>query len=136
MKTLLINSAFIFSVLFFACKSKQATANSKENNSTVNSADANAPKTYRFIVSFISIGTGVDGDAFNKLEKFIKEHPKKPAFEQKRWGREGEVDFMFSLKEFKTMKSRFFFSSFLIALATSLSVSSAKPTKICPAFFF
>lgn len=119
MKTLLINSAFIFSVLFFACKSKQAIANSKENNSTVNSADANASKNYRFIVSFISIGTGVDGDAFNKLEKFIKEHPKKPAFEQKRWGREGEVDFMFSLKEFKTAEQAKFINDLKAAIGKS-----------------
>ena len=98
MKTLVLCFSVLFTVTLVACKSKQS-ANSSTNNAKTEVA---SPSTYRLIVSFISIGTGVDGDAYSKLEKFVQEHPKKPAFEQKRWGREGEVDFMFSLKEFKS----------------------------------
>ena len=120
MKSLFINSALIFSVLFFACKSKQATANTTDNtNTSTNSADVNAPKTYRLIVSFISIGTGVDGDAYSKLEKFVQGHPKKPAYEKKRWGREGEEDFMFTLKEFKAADQAKFISDLKAAVGKS-----------------
>ena len=120
MKSLFINSALIFSVLFFACKSKQATANTTDNtNTSTNSEDVNAPKTYRLIVSFISIGTGVDGDAYSKLEKFVQGHPKKPTYEKKRWGREGEEDFMFSLKEFKSADQAKFISDLKAAVGKS-----------------
>lgn len=120
MKSIFINSALIFSVLFFACKSKQATANTTDNtNTSTNSADVNAPKTYRLIVSFISIGTGVDGDAYSKLEKFVQGHPKKPAYEKKRWGREGEEDFMFTLKEFKAADQAKFISDLKAAVGKS-----------------
>lgn len=120
MKSLFINSALIFSVLFFACKSKQATANTTDNtNTSTNSADVNAPKSYRLIVSFISIGTGVDGDAYSKLEKFVQGHPKKPSYEKKRWGREGEEDFMFSLKEFKATDQAKFISDLKAAVGKS-----------------
>ena len=120
MKSLFINSALIFSVLFFACKSKQATANTTDNtNTSTNSADVNAPKSYRLIVSFISIGTGVDGDAYSKLEKFVQGHPKKPSYEKKRWGREGEEDFMFTLKEFKAADQAKFISDLKAAVGKS-----------------
>jgi len=120
MKILFINSALIFSVLFFACKSKQATANTTDNSRTItNSVDADAPKTYRLIVSFISIGTGVDAVAYANLEKFIQGHPKKPSFEKKRWGREGEEDFMFTLKEFKAADQAKFISDLKATIGKS-----------------
>ncbi len=55
--------------------------------------------TYRLIVSFISKGAGIDQTAKDKVKAHAESHPKKPAFEVQSWGREGETDFLFSLKE-------------------------------------
>lgn len=58
---------------------------------------------YRFIVSFISIGEGPDRNGkeiFNKvLENWKTNRNKEIKFETVPWGREGEVDFCFYLKE-------------------------------------
>lgn len=54
---------------------------------------------YRLVIEFISKGGGVDYKTQEKINEFIEKHPKKPAFEVQRWGREGEVDYYFHLKE-------------------------------------
>lgn len=83
-----------------SCKSKEKA--SKDNSTTTSSEKTmQSEKKYRFIVSFFSIGTGLDADAFTKFENFVKNHPSKPAYDTFRWGREGETDISFNLKEFK-----------------------------------
>jgi len=56
---------------------------------------------YRYIVSFYSIGTGVNGKAVQQLEAFIKQFETKNKvsvpYVPVRWGREGEVDYCFKL---------------------------------------
>lgn len=98
----------IFSVLALiattSCKNKEkasSTANDSGSTSS-NSKTAGKEKKYRLIISFSSIGTGIDADAYAKMEKFVKEHPKKPAFERYSYGREGESDIAFTLKEIKS----------------------------------
>lgn len=54
----------------------------------------------KLIIAFISKGNGIDGESFNKIENFIKEHPKKPAYETVRMGKEGETEFRMKLTEF------------------------------------
>lgn len=80
-----------------SCKSKEKSANgdSSTTSSKMNSTD----KKYRLVVSFNSIGTGINGDAYNKMEAFAKNHAKKPKYETYSWGREGETDVAFNLKE-------------------------------------
>ncbi|MBT8195756.1 MAG: hypothetical protein KJO64_04980 [Bacteroidia bacterium] len=60
-------------------------------------------KVYRIIVSFISWGAGVDPDARKKMDNCIAENQENTeievAFEDMPWGREGEVDFCFTLSE-------------------------------------
>lgn len=59
---------------------------------------------YRFNVSFISIGSGVDYKAKDKYDAFVLDFAKrngnvKLKHETSPWGREGEVDYCFSLSE-------------------------------------
>lgn len=77
-----------------------------ELNQTV-AAENSAAKdsSYRFIVSFISIGSGIDKKAKNQYEQFLKDFELKNnvtiSYEKKYWGREGEVNFCFMLNELK-----------------------------------
>jgi hypothetical protein len=71
-------------------------------------ADPNRPDplttVYRLSVSFISIGEGIDYKAKEKYDAFIKEFArrnkvKEPQHETVNWGREGETDYCFTLRE-------------------------------------
>ncbi len=59
---------------------------------------ANEPISYRLVVSFISVGSGIDGNALEKFRSFMGSYPKKVSFEETPWGREGEVDYCIMLK--------------------------------------
>ena len=73
-----------------------------ENSMTFHS---NAPKdqNYRLIVSFISIGEGIDAKGREMLDRTVESWNKKLGktieMESVPWGREGEVDFCFILNE-------------------------------------
>lgn len=97
-------------MLLSACKAKQAPV--VEETATVTETvavpEAEAtPETqtqdnkYRYIVSFYSIGTGVNGAAVQQLEGFIKQfeatNKVSVPYVPVRWGREGEVDYCFKL---------------------------------------
>lgn len=58
-----------------------------------------AETKYRLIVTFISKGEGIDSKAQEKFMHLVSNHPKKPAFQEKTWGREGEKDYLLTLKE-------------------------------------
>jgi hypothetical protein len=85
-------------MLLSACKaSKPATV-----VETVAVPEANsAGNVYRFIVSFYSIGTGVNSAAVQQLDEFVKKYETKNKvsipYTPVRWGREGEVDYCFML---------------------------------------
>lgn len=95
----------IFSIvtyLFFACgnakKVKNIESTQTENHSVKDTI-------CRFTVSFISFGAGIDKNAKKEFEQFIidfelKNEMKIP-YEKKYWGKEGELDFCFMLKELK-----------------------------------
>lgn len=53
----------------------------------------------RMVISFISKGAGIDAKEYEKIKAYIDNHPKKPAYEVRNWGREGEKDFLLNLKE-------------------------------------
>ena len=122
MKITFLTLTTLISLSLLSCKSKKESNTvseiKTESNTSITSQNT-ANGTYRLIVSFISIGTGVDADAYNKLEKFVQGHPKKPSYEKKRWGREGEEDFMFSLKEFKAEEQVKFISDLKVAIGKS-----------------
>jgi hypothetical protein len=103
-----------------SCKNKEK-ATSSSDNSTASSANAKqgTEKKSRLIVSFKSIGAGIDTDAQAKMEKFVKEHPKKPKYDVYGWGREGETDYAFSLKEIKAADQAKFIEDLKAAVGQS-----------------
>jgi hypothetical protein len=54
---------------------------------------------YRLSLSFISYGSGTDGKIYQKVDSFLKAQPKKLSCVDQPWGREGEMDKYFLLKE-------------------------------------
>lgn len=90
-------------MLFTACKAKQQTAAVAPTETRTPPAASNGKEDnkYRYIVSFYSIGTGVNGAAIQQLEGFIKQFETKNKvsvpYVPVRWGREGEVDYCFKL---------------------------------------
>lgn len=59
----------------------------------------------RLIVSFISIGSGTDGEARKQLDAYLGEYQTKNKVsldvKMTKWGREGEIDYCFKLSELK-----------------------------------
>ena len=45
---------------------------------------------YALEIAFTSIGTGIDAASFDKIDAYIKNHPKKPVVKTVQKGREGE----------------------------------------------
>jgi hypothetical protein len=105
--TIIMAGGMLFSV---ACKPKEKTTTTASNDRTKSSTTDKGTRTvtdansinYRFIISFISKGSGVDGKAQDNMKAFLEKHPKNPAYDKIRWGREGEEDYCFLLKEFST----------------------------------
>ena len=87
----------VASILFANCKTKSKATTSSAPNKTV--ADDGTKVQCRVAVSFISFASGIDAPVYDKIEAYIKAHPKKPAFEVIPMGREGERDICMSLKE-------------------------------------
>ncbi len=73
-------------------------------------ATVTTSKKCRLELSFISKGGGIDIDRQDKIKEFISSHPKKPAFEERHWGREGEVNYCFQLKELSADEQKSFIS--------------------------
>ncbi len=93
--------------------------NAHKPGAVVNQAAEGKSIKYRFVVSFYSPGNGIDGEAVDRLEKFLASHPKKPVVDKIRWGREGEVDYCFHLKEFSTKGKKKFMEEAKKAIGTS-----------------
>ena len=77
-----------------SCKSKQAATNSTNTKTE----DVTSNK-FRLVVSFISKGEGPDRAKTAAFVKYMEGHPKKPVYIIETWGREGESDYCFNLKE-------------------------------------
>lgn len=63
---------------------------------------------YRLIVTFTSKGEGIDSKAQEKFMNLLANHPKKPSFQEKSWGREGEKDYLLTLKELNSDEQKVF----------------------------
>ena len=59
---------------------------------------------YRLIVSFISIGEGINMEVQKSFEKFVASYSPKVAFETNKWGREGETDYCLQLTELSSVQ--------------------------------
>ncbi|MFL5754358.1 MAG: hypothetical protein ACJ76F_13185 [Bacteroidia bacterium] len=63
---------------------------------------------YDFIVSFISIGAGIDHKTREKLDNFLETNKKKPVLDKIQRGREGETEYCFRFPEFSTNERKTF----------------------------
>ena len=101
---------FLFSLafLFMSCDTSKKTDHSSEKQA--------GQTTFRFIASFISKGSGIDKNSMNAMTTYIKEYETANkisiSFEKVPWGKEGEMDYCFSLKELKSDKQVDFIKGF------------------------
>lgn len=91
---------FLMICSLVACKSIKKT-NNETSSTSEQTKDANAK--FQFIVSFISTGAGIDKTAKKQFEQFITEFENTNKLKLNvviiKWGREGEVNYCFVLKE-------------------------------------
>lgn len=82
--------------------SEAKAINMQSENWTREQAQA-GPDSFRLVVSFISVGAGTDPEAKAYLDKYIIDYKgnknKMVSYIMIPWGREGEVDCCFNLKE-------------------------------------
>ncbi len=81
----------------------------------INDLKKQLPDTIRLLISFISIGEGTDQMGMeilsNNIESFFAKYGKRPAYISIPWGREGEVDLFFNLKELNSSEQLVFISN-------------------------
>jgi hypothetical protein len=63
---------------------------------------------YRLVISFVSQASGIDGDKFEAIDKFIRGYHKKLLVDILPWGREGERDYCMHLKELSKSEQKKF----------------------------
>lgn len=66
------------------------------------------PMTYRLTISFYSIGTGIDSEHHDKFVEFLNNFKPVLLYDKAGWGREGEVDYCFFLRELKPKEQETF----------------------------
>lgn len=105
-----------FSILFFAncktSKSGKVAQNSKVIETNANAKEQLSADSYRYIVSFISIGGGPDIKLLKKfkdlLDSYGQQVNKQISPEIYNWGREGESDYCFKLSELSVQQQKEF----------------------------
>ena len=74
--------------------------------------DSVTPAIYRVAVSFISFGAGTDPDGRPMLDTYVQQYmdasEKKIVYDAHPWGREGEVDFCFTLDNLTAEEQKIF----------------------------
>lgn len=63
---------------------------------------------FALVISFTSHASGIDGEKYDAIIKYITSHPKKPKYKIYGWGREGERDICMNLKELKKSERKIF----------------------------
>lgn len=112
----IVVSLFSIGMLYTSCKSLKGN---KEHTEVDNVA---AEESSRFIVSFYSPGNGIDRNAKNKFDAFLKKFEPTLAYTTTKWGREGEVDYCFDLTELSAEQQEAFIASAKELLSTSKKV--------------
>lgn len=108
MKKITILALAAISFLFTDCKSKSSSKSSAATVAETPTSNGEQKVKYRLVVSFTSIGSGIDGPKYDAIETYVKNHPKKPAYDILPYGREGERDFCFNLKEMNSSEQKSF----------------------------
>ncbi|MCX7729195.1 MAG: hypothetical protein N2203_06975 [Bacteroidia bacterium] len=104
---------FIFTILSILVITTNCNAQKSQTTPTpVEKPTSQNPPTkklkFALIISFISHASGIDGEKYDAVIKYIDTHPKKPKYKQYFWGREGERDICMNLKEFNKSERKTF----------------------------
>jgi hypothetical protein len=83
----------------------------------------------RYVVSFYSIGEGIDGKVKDEFVKFLESYPKKIAYTLAHWGREGEIDYCLGLNELSTTEQTEFIRKAAAILSKSKLVHTQENAK-------
>jgi len=122
--------AFISALIFLA------TANLFANQTKKDYAPAQetpAKGKYALAISFISIGGGIDGVTYGKIDSLIANHPKKPAVATSgRRGREGETTLYLTLSELSKSEKKAFIKNVEALAANKKLVKIEKNVDIKP----
>ncbi len=114
--------------LFFSCKGTKTITHDENNQKKEHSSD----NIYRFNISFISIGSGIDGKARQDFLNFISEYETKNniqlEMETVKWGREGETDYCTKLSQLNSDEQVKFISSIKELTKTSKLVRYSENT--------
>lgn len=106
----------ISAIALIACKNSEKATTNSSNTKQANSQETMQNDKEIFTVSFISKGEGIDRDLKTKFEeglaKFNADQQLNLTPEKKPWGREGEFNLEFDLKNLST-KQKKAFSSFV-----------------------
>lgn len=105
--------------LIIGCKSKQngvstppAQPTPSAPSPTSDEVEAQKQAYNNLVISFYSIGEGINAKAADTIESFMGEYSKKInkaiPYSKISWGREGEVDFCISLKELQGEERKIF----------------------------
>lgn len=70
--------------------------------------DEPSAKKYRLIVSFASKGEGINLEKQTEFLDFVSKYKNKPSYVTILWGREGETDYCFELKELSKKETKKF----------------------------
>ncbi len=119
MKNILIITTVI-SIAFISLSCKTNKAQTSASSQPMN--DSKEIK-YRVIVSFASKGAGTSYPERKAFDSYIESHPKKPAYKSVIWGREGETDYCFTLKELSKKEQAEFIAEAKKLTATNPLVS-------------
>lgn len=107
MKKIIIIALAGCTVMFANCKTK---SKAKSSGTTVETPTVGGEQkiTYRLVISFTSLASGIDGPKWESIVNYLDKHPKKPAYDILPWGREGERDYCLQLKEMNSSEQKAF----------------------------
>ncbi len=107
-------------IVIFAVSCRGSKNIKKHPTSKIEQTDAST--IYPLIISFYSSGGGIDRQMKKDFESYITETHKNLVFEKISWGREGELDYCFSLKGLDKDKSAQFIADTKDFLSKSTKV--------------
>lgn len=90
----------------FSCKSNSSSKTSIKMTKIIENKEVN--NKYKLVISFYSIGGGTDGTYIRKFNEFVENYNPKPNAIITPWGREGEIDYCFTLNELSTKQKKDF----------------------------
>jgi len=98
-----------FASLFIVnCNAQKNQTKPVSAETPTNQSPATKKIKFALIISFTSHASGIDGEKYDAIIKYINNHPKKPKYKLYGWGREGERDICMNLKEFNKSQRKSF----------------------------